>query len=402
MIVEYSKFRELFDLPDKVDYDTFRKELRVKRNQKVMDYTLDEFIDKRDDWRGEKRDEFFQVLYKWMVEDRENTLEAWFNAHIKIDSVEKHMYFLLDRDIRDQDGSINGSLKNKGRIIKNINFDKIFGTKKYYDDDPMSMIKSLRELVQENIITHVASIPNGFNVILRDDLNTFFAIMRGTRHRASIFNPYTYGWLLDNYFEGSKVLAPVAGWNSYQIGFHQSNWSEFTCIDVIESVIENAHKISDYYKSQNILGVVEDKVVNAHCCPSEEIDLEEKNYYDLIMFSPPYYNLEIYEDNPNQSIQKYPDYKDWLEGYWDATVRNMIPSLKKGSPFTFVISNYKNVFGQKSENYGKWSEMKISEDMLEVAKRYLKHEKTEKIIWNTFKSVGHKKTQSGEDLHILT
>ena len=46
--------------------------------------------------------------------------------------------------------------------------------------------------------------------------------------------------------------------------------------------------------------------------------------------------------------------------------------------------------------------MKISEDMLEVAKRYLKHEKTEKIIWNTFKSVGHKKTQSGEDLHILT
>ena len=63
---------------------------------------------------------------------------------------------------------------------------------------------------------------------------------------------------------------------------------------------------------------------------------------------------------------------------------------------------YKNVFGQKSENYGKWSEMKISEDMLEVAKRYLKHEKTEKIIWNSFKTVGHEKTQSGEDLHILT
>ena len=36
MIVEYSKFRELFDLPDKVDFDTFRKELRVKRNQKVI------------------------------------------------------------------------------------------------------------------------------------------------------------------------------------------------------------------------------------------------------------------------------------------------------------------------------------------------------------------------------
>ena len=125
MIVEYSRFRELFDLPDKVDYNTFRKELRVKRNQKVMDYTLDEFIDKRDDWRGEKRDEFFLVLYKWMVEDRETTLEAWFNAHIKIDSVEKHMYFLLDRDIRDEDGFINGSLKNKGRIT-NVDFFMIF------------------------------------------------------------------------------------------------------------------------------------------------------------------------------------------------------------------------------------------------------------------------------------
>ena len=80
MIVEYSKFRELFDLPDKVDYDTFRKELRVKRNQKVMDYTLDEFIDKRDDWRGEKRDEFIERLEEGKIQTR----PVWHPNHLQI------------------------------------------------------------------------------------------------------------------------------------------------------------------------------------------------------------------------------------------------------------------------------------------------------------------------------
>ena len=38
-------------------------------------------------------------------------------------------------------------------------------------------------------------------------------------------------------------------------------------------------------------------------------------YYDICITSPPYYNLEIYCDEENQSINKFTDYKRWLENF---------------------------------------------------------------------------------------
>ena len=98
--------------------------------------------------------------------------------------------------------------------------------------------------------------------------------------------------------------------------------------------------------------------------PSEKVILDEPNeYYDLVLFGPPYYNLELYDgDNPNQSSNAYTTYEDWLEGYWDGTLKNIIPYLKKGCPFSFCIGNFKNVFGEQGKE--SYNEIDISKDML--------------------------------------
>lgn len=398
--MQYSTFRNLFSLRDPVDYDTFVKNLRVRRNQKIMEYTPDQFIEERNDWRTQSRQLFYDNLYKICVTEREETLRRWFEAHLQIHDLDEHMNFSLNTDII-ENGVFLGRKQNKSRIVKNINFEKIFATKKYNDNDNMPILKSLDEMFNDFVINSNLIIPNGFKKVLEYNLADIFAIMRGTRHRASIFNPYTYGWLLQNYFEGSKVISGTAGWNAYQIGFHQSDWTEFTCIDVIESVIENSSKIADYYSKSNKL-FSEDKIVNAHCCPSERIDLDEKGYYDLCLFSPPYYNLEVYEtDNPNQSIKSYPKYEDWLEGYWNETVRNLEKTIKPGGTFSFVISNYKNIFGsQDNESY---DELTISQDMLKIASRHFKFKKTENIAWGAFKTLNGKMASGNiEDMHVLT
>lgn len=399
MIVDYVKFRSLFQLSPEVDFSTFVDKLRVRRNQKIMSYTPDQFLLERSDWRHDKKHEYYNNLYEICVTKREETLQKWFDAHIKITDLREHMYFSLNENII-EDGIILGRKQNRGRVIKNINFDKIFATKKYNAHDNMPILKSLDEMLNDFVINSNLIIPNGFRKVIDKNLSDIFAIMRGTRHRASIFNPYTYGWLLDNYFEGTKVIAGTAGWNSYQLGFHQSRWEEFTCIDVIETVIDNSFKIANYYKENNRL-FDDDKIVNAYCSPSEKINLEEKNYYDLCLFSPPYYNLEIYEtDNPNQSISSFPNYDDWLESYWNCTVANIAKTIKPGGTFSFVISNYKNIFpDQENEKYDM---LTISQDMLKIAERHFTFKKTENIAWGAFKTLNGKMASGNiEDMHVL-
>ena len=151
MIVSYTKFRSLFELPDKIDYEEFKSKIKVKRNQKIMDYTPDEFFEARNDFRLVQKEQYYRNLYEICVTDRETTLEMWFNSHIKIDNLSKHMNFSLSDNIL-KDGVIHGRLQNKGRIVKNINFDKIFATKKYSSEDTMPILNELKCMLTDYII----------------------------------------------------------------------------------------------------------------------------------------------------------------------------------------------------------------------------------------------------------
>ena len=84
MILEYEQFRKLFSFPDMVDLDIFKKGVRVKRNQKIMPYTLDEFITRMGGFRAENREQYWNNLYSICVTNREETLRAWYDNNISI------------------------------------------------------------------------------------------------------------------------------------------------------------------------------------------------------------------------------------------------------------------------------------------------------------------------------
>lgn len=43
--------------------------------------------------------------------------------------------------------------------------------------------------------------------------------------------------------------------------------------------------------------------------------IEHHGYFDLCFTSPPYFNLEIYNEGEEQSIVKYPRFQDWLNNF---------------------------------------------------------------------------------------
>ena len=102
---------------------------------------------------------------------------------------------------------------------------------------------------------------------------------------------------------------------------------------------------------------------------------------DCVMSCPPYFDLEIYSEDENQSINKYSDYNDWINIYWNNTVSNCLSKLKEGGNFIVVIKDV-----VKKHN--------LSEDMLSICeKKDLVIEK--KICYKTLNShlSGKKKTK---------
>ena len=64
----------------------------------------------------------------------------------------------------------------------------------------------------------------------------------------------------------------------------------------------------------------------------------------LAFSSPPYFDLEEYSrsDPAGQSIDKYPNYSDWLEKYFRATVKNIKKYLVPNGHFLMNIKDIKN------------------------------------------------------------
>ena len=63
---------------------------------------------------------------------------------------------------------------------------------------------------------------------------------------------------------------------------------------------------------------------------------------DCVLSCPPYFTLEIYSDDNNQSVKKYSEYEAWLEFYWKETVKNCYSKLTNDGYFILImIEKYK-------------------------------------------------------------
>lgn len=75
---------------------------------------------------------------------------------------------------------------------------------------------------------------------------------------------------------------------------------------------------------------------------SEVFIPELENNIDLCFTSPPYFDLEDYGNDSNQSIIKFSNIENWLEGFVKPTVSNCIKYTKTGGYIMFNIKNMTN------------------------------------------------------------
>ncbi len=197
--------------------------------------------------------------------------------------------------------------------------------------------------------------------------NALFYLFQAYQPKASIFNPYSIKWILDNVidkalgYKGQSLFTPVLSWGSYLVAFMHSSYKRYVGVDVMPSVCSEVEFLADWYRKD--MGIK--KETQIICQPSETLlnsafQRNNADSFDVVLVCPPYYDMEIYHEGP-QSLELYPVYEQWLDMYWRATVEMCHKITKKGGIFALIGNDYQTLEGQHYP---------LAEDLNERVSRY--------------------------------
>ena len=158
------------------------------------------------------------------------------------------------------------------------------------------------------------------------------------KYIASQFRPSTAKAVYD-YFNAKNVLDFSSGWGDRLCGFMASSAESYTGIDPNKNLFPKYHEMINEIGPRN-------KTIDLINDGAENVDLSSKKF-DLIFTSPPYYTLERYTQEDNQSWKKYKKLNNWLDGFLFATLEKCWNSLEIGGK---IIINISDVYAKHTRN----------------------------------------------------
>jgi hypothetical protein len=248
----------------------------------------------------------------------------------------------------------NNSLVNYKNIIRNLHFRNILQKTKAGVDNVPSFLDVLLDLYLREIIDYKIITPSALHYIREGRIGSVFSSFY---FRASIMNPYLVYSLNHEVLKGTKIFTPTLGWSSYAYGFLECPFTkEYVGVDVIPDVCKKTQEFIVKQYPQMASRII--------CQPSEDLLSDKiflkkyREHFDVIFFSPPYYELELYPGS-NQSTTRYKTYDQWLQGYWYKTIQLCYYVLETGGTLCYILSSG----GGKSQT-------NILEDMNTITKQF--------------------------------
>ncbi len=146
-----------------------------------------------------------------------------------------------------------------------------------------------------------------------------------------------------------RYLDPSAGWGDRLVGAIAYG-CEYTGVDPSECmnpIYKNIINELVPRNQQNKYNVIQNGF---------ETTIIKQNYYDLVFTSPPFFDFELYENKPTQSIEKFSTLEKWLKGFLFPLAEKSYSALVSNGYFGLYISDYtgvsftKEIFKYISEN----------------------------------------------------
>jgi len=163
----------------------------------------------------------------------------------------------------------------------------------------------------------------------------------------STFKPKLEKFFIE-FFNARKILDLSSGWGDRLIGAMASDIDCYHGFDPNPCLHPNYKNIiktfKDYQVNKNAVYIIKKQ-------PFENATLKS-NYYDLMMTSPPYFTMEIYDDNPSssksQSISGIQSEKEWFDKFLLVWIDKIYTALRKDGVLALNINQFRN------QNYVYW------------------------------------------------
>lgn len=163
----------------------------------------------------------------------------------------------------------------------------------------------------------------------------------------STFKPKLEKFFIE-FFNARKILDLSSGWGDRLIGAMASDIDCYHGFDPNPCLHPNYKNIiktfKNYQVNKNAVYVIKKQ-------PFENATLKP-NYYDLMMTSPPYFNMEIYDNEPTtsktQSISNIHSEKEWFDKFLLVWIDKIYYALRKDGIIALNINQFRN------QNYVYW------------------------------------------------
>ena len=191
----------------------------------------------------------------------------------------------------------------------------------------------------------------------RIDKSILMTMLGLRKYICSQFKPNAAKALYD-YFKVKNVLDFSAGWGDRLAGFYSSlNTELYVGIDPRKENHPIYEEQTRYY-DRNLTFFETPKTTKFHCDAAEDFDFTPYyDTFDIIFTSPPYFNVERYSYDDNQSWVRYKTIDEWNSQFLHKAIDNMWPTLKSGGKLCVNISDVNAGSG------GKKSWLKICDPM---------------------------------------
>jgi hypothetical protein len=362
------EFLEHFEKRKSRTFTQFFNTAKVRTHKRLI--LLQEYIQEKDVNRDQ-----IKLLFE-NIQKRDAYLTRFYHLSLR---VEPTRFSMKDKEPMKNMKMNNNSETTFKNLIRNLHWKDILKNTKAGIENIPTYMDVLEDLYFNDIIDYKIVTPSSLHYMKEGRLGSVFS---SYYFRASIMNPYLVYSLNKSVLKGTKIFTPTLGWTSYAYGFLEDpSVVEYVGTDVIPSVCNKTAKFAKtYYKR---------KTVDIFCEPSENLAHNLKfinkyhNHFDVVFFSPPYYQLEKYPGK-NQSIVKYKTYEEWLEKYWEATIRLCHQVLQKGGKLCYILSGY------GSENTKE--QYDLVTDMNKITRKYFGRENMQPMYNKDVHVTEHKET----------
>lgn len=142
---------------------------------------------------------------------------------------------------------------------------------------------------------------------------------------------------------GGRMLGILCSDKNFTYIATDPNTNTYYNLQKLGKYIEKETKRKNSYKLYNLC--------------SEQLQLP-KDSIDFCFSCPPFFNKEYYSEENTQSINKYPQYNDWLEFYVRKTIKNCYIALKETGVYAVDICDY----------FYSGKKIPLTEDWIRIAK----------------------------------